>query len=209
MKLTQEQYEEIVEKYAGEVLGDIMEKTAGIKEHITGDRDFSDEKDQKTKFMKDRIAPALEMGVPGYVAGQLLSKPDVQQRTKNIGKHGLKGMFIPTPAGVAGSLASVGGGVAINNARGKRMAEQNGTDWKKGDVAKSTFLAPFATPESIVKKKMRNAPSQEEVVEKAAELLIEAVMVKEACIANAEHAGLYAEASERALNSIGYSMLEK
>ena len=51
-------------------------------------------------------------------------------------------------------VATAGAGV-VDTLRGRNLARANDTDWKASDTAKS-MLIPFVTPDSIIKKKLRN-----------------------------------------------------
>ena len=229
MKINAEQYNELVEKLANELVSDVMEKTAAgsLGDYIKGDRDFSDPENQKTKFWKDRVggvipaslaaypfsAAAGRAGIPHYMDS--LGKMDANAMgslggaTKEYGKYLGRGVgsAMKDPRYLAPAAVAAGVAGAVNNVRGKNLAKSNDVEWTAGDTVKSVFLPYIATPDAIVKKKVRKKSSADAVKE-AAVALVEAVMYKQAAYMEAEEAELVAEASEMALNHLGYSMNE-
>jgi hypothetical protein len=165
-------------------------KAAGtLGDFIKGDRDFSDPRDRETTFWKDRVGGQFTGAAPGMVIGEALRKTP---------SAGAKAMAIPVSWTV---------GAATNTARGKALAEKNNVEWSPKNTA-STTLIPFVSPDSVVKKKVRQKDAEERT-KNAAEALIEAVIYKQASVNQAYEADLVAEASEKALNALGYSMFAK
>lgn len=194
-KISQEQYNDLVAKIATDILAGEFEKEAGLKEYVVGDRDFS--KDTKTHFWKDRVGGTSVTSLPAAAVSDVT--------TQAVGKiTGNPLLAMGTGYGVGSAAIAT-----ATHARGKNLAKKNEVEWKNSDTAKS-LLIPFQSPDSIVKKKMRQKEkaTQEDIINKAAELYIDALMQKQAAYEIVEESEIIAQAAEVALNKLGYTMEE-
>lgn len=155
MDLSKEQYQELVEKLAEElVLGD-MEKTAGIKD--------------------------IAKGYKNVATGKGVRKAEEVHKwaRKKVHEEGTSNENLDA---LAGSIKSV-------------------------DREKKKQLAAIAVPAAAATGAAGfGAKKISDHVKEASDALIEAILYKQAALNEREEAGLVAEASEKALNALGYSM---
>lgn len=122
---------------------DLIEKQAS---------EIEDERDLKTKFLKDRLVPSLKRNLPGSIVSNLGAKPVYGLDNNVIGNR-------PNPAMLA---AGLGLGVTLNSMGVRKKFKEQGLDPKASDYLMAS-IAPFSTPESRVKRRLRNDIEQKRI----------------------------------------------
>ena len=216
MKVNNDQYLELVEKLAEELVSETMEKTAKVDDE--GRRSYLGLKSidyypeygteqERRKIMKDAekghkagdigIGSAIGAGVgaaAGAGFGSMAHKPGA-------------GAAI---GGVLGAVTGAGYGSSYNTSRGLKAITKHDDEVSAQRYAgdeKAIKDAKRMGPQYADWAKKKRDQKAADAVKEAAEALIEAVMYKQAAVDDANEAAIVAQASERALNAIGYSAL--
>lgn len=175
MNITKEQYVELVEKLAEELIGDQMEKTAKTRNDF---KEYDGVGDAGKRIGKYIGAGAALGGVAGAVAGK-------------------------SPA-AAGLGAYYGAGIgALGGTLHQTIRDDKSAKKRYADDPKALRDARLLGPQFADSRKQKRSTKE------AAEALFEAVLYKQAAFQEKEEAELIAEASEKALNALGYSMFAK
>lgn len=114
--------------------------------------DTEDEKALKTKFISDRLVPSLKRNLPGSIAYNLGKQPVYDFNNKIIGNR-------PNPAMMA---AGLGLDVTLNSMGVRKKFKEKGLDPKASDYLMASIV-PFSTPESRVKRRLRDDIEQRKI----------------------------------------------